>query len=211
MTIPAPPSSPEPASDPDAARSPGPVPSRDRDGWWRTNRLPLLALLVLVPVVGIGVGWNEWFAYYGYGTRKVNAVMAADDGTTELNGATWGPVRSGEIADVSGMDMPQGTRLLAAVIPVAPDGAAVECAAPVLVQQSTGREWTPMRSEIGIPFNDDEPSTCISDLADEDDPDSAQPYSLVVAFVVPDDVEGPFWVEVDPVGDDRFVRFSIDP
>src|SRR5690606_41404879 len=103
------------------------------------------------------------------------------------------------------------TRLLAVVIAVEPGAAAISCVAPGLVQQSTGREWTPMRSEIGIPCNDAEPSTCISDLADEDDPNSAMPYSMVVAFVVPDDVGGPFWVEVDPVGDDRFVRFSIDP
>ena len=201
MTIPTPPQH----------REPAPRAAVERAGWWRTNRLPLLALLVLVPVVGIGVGWNEWHYAYGYGARKVNAVVAADKGTIELNGATWGPVRSGEIPDASDIDMPEGTRLLAAVIPVEPDAAAIACAAPVLVQQSTGREWTPMRSEIGIPFNDEEPSTCISDLADEDDPNSAMPYSMVVAFVVPDDVEGPFWVEVDPVGDDRFVRFSIDP
>lgn len=201
MTIPTPPQHPETA----------PSTAAERAGWWRTNRLPLLVLLILVPVVGLAIGWNEWHYAYGYGARKVNAVVAPDKGTTELNGATWGPVRSGEIADVSDMDMPEGTRLLAAVIPVEPDGAVVSCGQPVLVQQSTGREWTPMRSEIGIPFDDREPSACIGDLADEDDPNSAVSYSLVVAFVVPDDVEGPFWVEVDPVGDDRFVRFSIDP
>lgn len=182
-----------------------------RDGWWRTNRLALVALLVLIPLVGVGVGWNEWYAYFGYGTRKVNAVTAPEKGTVSLSGATWGPIRSGEISEVSSLDMPRGTRLLAAIIPVDPDGKAVFCESPMLVQQSTGREWTPVRAEVGIPFDDAEPDHCISNLADPDDPNSSQPYSLAVAFVVPDDVSGPFWVEVDPRGDDRFARFAIDP
>ncbi|BDZ40405.1 hypothetical protein [Microbacterium suwonense] len=201
MTVPTPPAS-AVAAGADAPHRPG---------WWRTNRLALIALVLLAPAVGLGVGANEWYSYFGYGMRKVTPVVVPDQGTVELSGAAWGPVRSGEIADTSGMDMPEGTRLLAAIVPVAPEGRAVSCEPPVLVQQSTGREWTPMRSEIGIPYNSDEPERCISSLADEDDPESAQPYSLTVAFVVPSDVEGPFWLEVDPVGDGRFVRFSIDP
>lgn len=181
------------------------------DGWWRTNRLALVALLVLVPLVGAGVWWNEWHSYYGYGTRKVTAVQVPKDGTVKLGGATWGPVKSGIAKDVSGLDMPADTRLLIAVIPVEPDGKAVTCDSPVLVQRSTRREWAPVRSEVGIPYSSDEPERCISDLADENDPESAKPYSITVGFVVPDDVTGPFWLDVDPSGDDRFVRFSLNP
>ncbi|GAA3939036.1 hypothetical protein [Microbacterium soli] len=182
-----------------------------RTGWWRTNRAALIALLVLIPVVGIGVGWNEWYAYYGYGFRKVAPVEAADRGTVRLAGAEWGPVRSGEITDTAGLTVPDGARLLAAIVPVTPQGEAVSCDAPVLVQQSTGREWAPVRSEVGLAYSADEHERCIAILADEDDPASAQPFSLTVGFVVPGDVAGPFWLEVAPAGDGRFVRFSIDP
>ena len=103
----------------------------------------------------------------------------------KVAGAEWGPIRSGEIKDMSTLNMPEGTRLLAAIVPVTPDGRAVSCEPPMLVQQSTGREWTPMRSEVGIPYSYDENDTCISDLADEKDPESAQPFSLTVGFVVP--------------------------
>ncbi|MGN7979302.1 hypothetical protein ACTJJ4_17125 [Microbacterium sp. 22195] len=187
------------------------TPAPKQPGWWRTNRVALVALLVLVPAIGIGVGWNEWYSYYGYGARKVTAVEVPDKGTVKLSGAEWGPIRSGEITDTSKLDMPKGARLLAAIVPVTPDGKAVSCDPPVLVQQSTGREWTPMRSEIGLAYSYDENDKCVSDLADEKDPESAQPFSLTVGFVVPDDVTGPFWLEVDPRGDGRFVRFSIDP
>lgn len=196
---------------PEPAVDEAPPPPATQPGWWRTNRLALIALLVLVPVIAVGVGWNGWHFYYGFGFRKVTAVEAPEKGTVKLAGAVWGPIRSGEIADTSGLNMPAGTRLVAAVVPVDPDGKVVHCDAPVLVQQSTGREWTPLRSEVGIPFSIDENERCTAVLADEDDPESAQSFSLTVGFVVPDDVTGPFWLEVAPSGDARFVRFAIDP
>ncbi|MDT0158168.1 hypothetical protein Q9R19_11080 [Microbacterium sp. ARD32] len=182
-----------------------------RPGWWRTNRLALIALVVLIPAVAVGVGWNEWHFYYGYGFRKVTAVQVPDEKSVHLAGAEWGPIRNGEITRTEGLNLPEGTRLLAAIVPVAPDGEAVSCDPPMLVQQSTGREWTPVRSEVGLAYDSNEPDKCIRSLADEDDPASAQPYSLTAGFIVPDDVEGPFWLEIAPSGDGRFVRFSIDP
>ncbi|WP_417555095.1 hypothetical protein [Microbacterium sp.] len=186
-----------------------PVPRRR--GWWRTNALALTALLVLVPAIGVGVWWNEWNAYYGFGARKVAAVQVPKDGTVELGGATWGPLKAGEAKDTSSMNLPSGTRFVIAIVPVAPDGKSVSCEAPLLIQQSTGREWSPLRTEVGIPFSDDEPDHCVNDLADPDDKTSVKPYSIVVGFVVPEDVTGPFWLDVDPFGDDRFVRFSLNP
>lgn len=181
------------------------------DGWWRTNRLALVALLVLMPLIGVGVWWNEWYPFYGYGTRKVTAVQVPDKGTVELGGATWGPLKSGVGKKISDLDMPQGTHLVIAILPVEPHGKAVNCESPLLVQQSTGKEWLPVRSEIGIPYNADEPERCVNDLADPKNPASVKPYSITVGFVVPDDVKGPFWLDVDPSGDGRFVRFSLNP
>lgn len=212
MTVPTPLTPTAHAEHSPAARTPAEHPSAaHRGGWWRANRLALVALLVLVPLIGVGVWWNEWYAYYGYGARKVTAVQAPKDGTLDLGGATWGPLKSGEAKDTSGLDLPAGTRLLIAVLPVRPDGRAVACESPLLVHQSSGREWAPVRSEVGIPSSPDEPERCISDLADPDDPASARPYSITVGYVVPDDVEGPFWLDVDPLGDERFARFSVEP
>ena len=92
---------------------------------------------------------------------------------------------------------------VAAAIPVDPaDGSNVYCNSPRLVQQSTGREWKPVRSEIGIPYVAEERDLC--------DSTTTEPYQMVVAFVVPDDVSGPFWVDVTSA-EETFVRFSIDP
>lgn len=211
MTIPEPPR--RPASDAetsvtdasatvksDAAPVPG-APSSG--GWWRRNRLALLAVAVLVPVIGLGIPRFEWQIGFSMAPAQT-AVEVADEGTLDLRDATWGPIRSDEIDDLTGLDMPPDTKLIAAVIPVDPDdGSKVACNAPRLVQQSTGREWKPVRSEVGIPFAAEEPDTCNSA--------TTEPYQLVVGFVLPEDVSGPFWLDVTSFTDPRFVRFSIDP
>lgn len=172
--------------------------------WWRRNRWALLALVLLVPVTALSIGWHEWYGWYGYGARPYIPVVATADGSVELADATWGPVRSTEIEDLRGLDVPEGATVIAAAIPVAPAVDGVGCAAPELVQQSTGRTWKPVRSEIGLDHDSDEPSTCSAV--------GTAPYELIVAFVLPDDVDGPFWVDVSPsTGAGEFVRFSVDP
>lgn len=175
----------------------------NRDGWWRRNRLALLAVAVLVPVIGLGIPRFEWQIGYSMAPAQT-PVEVADEGTLDLRDATWGPIRSDEIDDLTGLDMPPDTKLIAAVIPVDPDaGSKVACNPPRLVQQSTGREWKPVRSEIGIPYAAEERDTC--------DSTTTEPYQLVVGFVLPEDVSGPFWLEVTSLTDPTFVRFSIDP
>lgn len=171
-------------------------------GWWRRNRLALLVVAVLLPGVALGIPRVEWQIGYSMAAEQT-PVEVADKGTLDLHDATWGPIRSGEIDDLTGLDMPPDTRLLAAAIPVDPaDGSKVYCNSPRLVQQSTGREWKPVRSEIGIPYVAEERDLC--------DSTTTEPYQMVVAFVVPDDVSGPFWVDVTSA-EETFVRFSIDP
>ncbi|UWF77305.1 MULTISPECIES: hypothetical protein [Microbacterium] len=44
------------------------------------------------------------------------------------------------------------------------------------------------------------------------DGETAEPYQLVLPYVVPEDAEGPFWVDVEPLfAESRFVRFTVDP
>lgn len=199
MTIPPPPPPPVPPEEPTTVDAPVKPPS-----WWRRNTLALVALAVLLPATAVAVGWQEWYQYFGFGARAVTAVVVPEDETTDLAGAAWGPVRGGEIEDVSGLDVPPHTRLIAVALPVDPGTEGIGCETPMLVEQSTGREWSPVRAEIGLDWSADEPETCLSDQADA--------YELIVPFVVPDDVEGPFWVDVRPyAGGGSFVRFEFEP
>lgn len=170
--------------------------------WWRRNRLPLLVVALLIPALAAGVTGFQWFISYGSAPGGVVA-QGAEGEPTMLDGATWGPVRSGWIRDDAGLDVPDGARVFAAIVPVDPDSSGVRCSTPRLVQQSTGREWSPLRAEIGLGFNADEHDMCPSDAAD--------PYELAVAFVLPEEAEGPFWVEI-PVGvEGGTLRFPVDP
>ncbi|WP_435747628.1 hypothetical protein [Microbacterium sp. PMB16] len=193
MTIPIPPAPPTPAPEPARPTS-----------WWRRNRLALIALAVVVPVTAGGVGWHEWHQYFGFGGRPFQPVLVEDGDSIEFAGAEWGPLRGGELDDLSGFDLPDGTTVVAVGIPVDPDAKGVSCTTPVLVDQETGREWRAARSEIGLLYNSEEPETCDSSTRGE--------YELIVPFVVPDDVEGPFWVDVWPQkAGGSFLRFSLEP
>lgn len=193
MTIPLPPAPP-----PEPAAPPAPT------SWWRRNRLAVIALAVLAPVTAVGVGWHEWHQYYGFGARPFVPVIVEEDGTAELAGATWGPVRGGELGDLSGFDVPAGSTVIAVGIPVDAGAEGVSCAAPVLVDQESGREWQSARSAMGLLSDPAEPESCVS--SDKGD------YELIVPFVLPDDVEGPFWVDVWPQGvGGSFLRFPLDP
>lgn len=199
MTIPPPLVPPAPQEQPPAAD-----PSPKRPSWWRRNALALVALALLLPATAVAVGWQEWYQYFGFGARETTAVVVSAEETTDLADAEWGPVRGGEIEDVSGLDVPKDTRLIAVAVPVDPGSKGIGCETPTLVEQSTGREWSPVRAEIGLPWSADEPETCLSEQAGA--------YELIVPFVIPEDVEGPFWVDVRPyTGGGSFVRFEFEP
>ncbi|MFF3027012.1 hypothetical protein [Microbacterium sp. NPDC057944] len=193
---------PTPSADPagDAAR---PV-SAASPSWWRRNRLGLAATAVLLPATLFAVGWQHWHLIYDFGARPVDPIIVAEDDSAELAGASFGPVRSAVIEDLSGLDVPDGTRVIAAAVPVEPGPEGVSCRRPTLTQQSSGRQWALQRSEIGVPYNADEPEFCSSDELGD--------YELIAPFVLPDDVEGPFWLDVWPQDSGgTFLRFSIDP
>lgn len=199
MTIPLPPLPPAPQEEREAADA-----RPKRPSWWRRNTLALVALALLLPATAVAVGWQEWYQYFGFGARAVTPVVVPEGETTDLAGAAWGPVRGGEIEDVSGLDVPEHTRLIAVAVPVDAGSEGIGCEAPMLVEQSTGREWSPVRAEVGLDWSADEPETCLSEQAGA--------YELIVPFVVPDDVEGPFWVDVRPYkAGGSFVRFEFEP
>ena len=175
-------------------------------GWWRRNALALGAIAVLVPLTAVAIGWREWIAVYDAATQRTHAVDADDDGTATLDGATWGPVKSGVFTADDDLPVPDGAKVIAVKVPVdvADLDDPVSCPAPVLVEQSSGRQWSEASTALELGYDPDAPLTCISD--------PTGPYELLVPFIVPVDAEGPFWVEVAPYDTaPAFVRFSIDP
>ncbi|WP_152545324.1 hypothetical protein [Microbacterium sp. CH12i] len=169
--------------------------------------MALAALVVLVPTTVFVIGGNEWQDYFLY--RSTVPIDANADGTVELDDTTWGPARSAELDDTSAYTVPAGVRVIVVAVAVDPHGEPPGCLSPQLVEQSTGRQWNEMRSELGIPYSSEESSSCI--VATDDEP-VIDPYELILAFGVPDDAEGPFWVEVSPTDAIPYLaRFSIDP
>lgn len=172
-------------------------------GWWRRNTVPLIALAVLAPVTAGVIGWNEWQEYFQ--GRSTSAVAPeTEDGTVELAGATWGPIRGQYLENVEGLTLPDGTEVVVAVIPVAPGEDPPSCLAPTLIEQSSGREWSEGRFDLGVSSNPDEPTIC--------DSTATEPYELLLPYIVPKDAEGPFWVNIAPAAvAPQMVQFSIDP
>lgn len=173
-------------------------------GWWRSNAVALGALAVLIPVTFGAVVWDGWQDRNLF-QNTIPVDVAAGD-SLELVDASWGPIRASEIADTSGYDMPADARLIAAAIPVDPHGEPPYCIAPTLVQQSTGIRFPESRDALGVPWNSEEPTNCVTGE------EGVDPYEMIVPFIVPSDAEGPFWVEVAPADAvPSVIRFSIEP
>lgn len=180
-------------------------------GWWRRNRLALIALAVLIPVATatlVGVAWSRYYLY------QPTIPMDVDQGeTAELADATWGPVRAVDVTDAEELTAPSDARVIAVAVPVDPHGESPSCFSPVLVEQDTGRRWEEMTTELGIPYSAEEPTNCTKPEDDENgDPGPVVPYEIIVGYIVPADAEGPFWVEVAEINSyPSFIRFSVEP
>lgn len=181
-------------------------------GWWRRNRLALIALAVLVPLATatlVGVAWSRYYLY-----EPTIPQDPGEDGTVELADTTWGPVRAKDLTDVGELLAPSDSRVIAVAVPVDPHGESPSCSSPTLVEQSTGRRWEEMTDELGVPSSaDDESTFCMMPEDDENgDPGPVVPYEIVVGYIVPEDAAGPFWVEISVVDDlPSFIRFSVEP
>jgi len=181
----------------------------ERRGWWRSNALALGAVAVLLPAALGGTAWWEWKYVYPDSGRPLWAVVPDDSGTVQLEGAEWGPVRAKTITDTSGLDMPDDATLIGVTVQVNPLGEkGPTCFAPELVEQATGRSWLPVRGKLGLVWDQEEPEACVPTLEGE----TAEPYQLVLPYVVPADAKGPYWIEIEPdYAESRFLRFSVEP
>lgn len=188
-------------------------------GWWRTNALSLSILLVLVPASAWSITWNARNNQNSIYLDRITPNLVEPGETTELAGATWGPIRSAVIHDTTGMTVPSGTKVVGIAIPVDIDPSdPVRCDRPLLIEQDSGRQWNEMSYELGLEVRSTDAIDCLFD--------SLEDYEIIVPFIVPEDSVGPYWVDVVPYSDSiagadaadggtgtdgRFVRFSIDP
>lgn len=180
-------------------------------GWWRRNRIALAALAVLLPITAatlVGVAWARYYAYEPTIPRDPGT-----DGTVELADADWGPVRAKDLTGGEGLIAPADSRVIGVAVPVDPHGEPPRCSSPTLVEQSTGRRWEHMTYDLGFEYSSDEHTFCASPEEDEDgEPLPLGPYEIVVGYIVPEDAEGPFWVEISEISSfPSFVRFSVEP
>ncbi len=181
----------------------------ERRGWWRGNAVALCAVAVLLLAAIGGAGWWEWKYAYPDSGKPLWAVEPGESGTVVLEGAEWGPVRAKAITDTSGLTVPDDTTLIGVTVQITPLGEkGPTCWAPRLIEQGTGRVWESVRGQIGLPWDREEPEVCVPTL----DGETAEPYQLLLPYVVPEDAEGPYRLEIEPHdAESRFLRFSIDP
>ncbi|MFC0673055.1 hypothetical protein [Brachybacterium hainanense] len=156
--------------------------------WWRANLLPALALVVLLPLTAGTITINEWRQSPEV-MNRAEEVTVDPEAATEVLGGRIGPVRAAPIEDLTGMDVPPGTRLLAARVEIDGGSAGILCGEPSLVEQSSGRLWMPSREEIGLTPSPQEPTSCTGAPGPMD--------ALILPYLVPTDVEGPFWIEIE--------------
>lgn len=174
--------------------------------WWRRNTAAVVALAVLVPATALAVGWREWHEVYDDPSQYTRDVLPDEDGTIEIDGAVLGPAKADTFTEADGFELPDGAKVVAVKITV--DNAdlddPIRCWWPTLVEQSTGREWAQMSNELGLSSDPDVQTEC--------DPSPTGPYDIIVPFIVPDDAEGPFWLDIDPdESDGAFARFPVTP
>lgn len=177
--------------------------------WWRRNALALGALVILLPAAVVVIAGTEWRDYF-FEREYSEPVYAGSDGIVEFAGTEWGPADVKGLIDSTGLNVPEGSKVLVGVVPVdegilAPDETPTTCTSPILVSKKDGREWTEMRTQLGLPLMRSEPTNCTAET-------DGEPYQILAPFVVPKDVEGPFWLDIRVSGQkSEFVRFSIDP
>lgn len=176
--------------------------------WWKRNALALGVLGVLLPGTAFVIAGTEWRDYFV--RPHSEAVYPDDESTVEFAETMWGPADVRTLTDSTGLNVPEGAKVLVGVLPVDDserferDEGNVGCDTPILVSQKDGRQWTELRAQLGLESLASEPTDCDPEVEGE-------PYRILAPFVVPEDVEGPFWIDVHVHGEDRkFLRFEVD-
>jgi len=168
-------------------------------GWWRSNAVALGALVVLVPATYAALTWNEWSSYLQGSPSQAITVEPGD--TLEYAGATVGPV-SAEFTELP--TAPQGSRVVTVTLHIDPDGPELHCSTPELHEiGGLQRQWD-ANDDLGREWDADRRTFC--------DPEATTPYDLVLDYVMPEDVSGPFTVKLSsPSALPAFMSAVVEP
>lgn len=159
--------------------------------WWRRQRTALLALAVAtVAVIGAYV-WLDVLPSVRSGDRVVEVETDVDISgqTLSIGPAEWGEFES-----------PAGTRTLSIRLRSSGGTDAALCGPATLTDPSSSRTWLSSRSGLDVPSGEGE-SSCVAE---------SSPYRVLLVFLLPDDVEGPFRLDLEG-GDDVTARFTVEP
>lgn len=180
-----------------------------RRGWWRTNRLALLSLIVVVPatvfvVLGLPVIENL--------SREVEPQLIAFDEPFEAAGFRWQLTAAAEFPG-EGIDenkVPVGASLVAALLSVTPleggsDG--LNCEMTLTDRPASGAEertWLVLHTPANYGYGVQEDSTAYCNLS------SGEPVALEMVFLTPLDVFGAATVDITLTGSEQAVlRFAL--
>lgn len=168
-------------------------------GWWRSNAIALGALVVLVPATYAALTWNEWSSVLQNSASQAITLQPGDD--VDYAGATIGPA-SAEFTELP--DMPAHTRVVTVRMHIDPGDPPIACTEPELREiGGLARTWS-LHEDLGREWDPDTLTFCASE------PEG--PYDLLIDYVVPEDVSGPFAVEVkSAAGWPRFVSAVVEP
>ena len=158
--------------------------------WGRRQRVALVALLAAAVAV---VGVHVWFDVLPAATDDT-AVVEARDGSADIAGQSLAL----DSARWDEFDAPAGSRTLS--IRVESDGGsdAKTCGQFTLAEAQGDRVWSNARSVLDVPYEAGE-SFC---------QEESGPYGILAVFLLPDDAEGPFVLEIP--GDGEVARFPVD-
>lgn len=159
--------------------------------WWRRQRVSLIALAVAAIAV---VGVHVWLDVLPAAPNATSAIDAGDD-TAEVAGQTF----TVDSARWDEFEAPDGSRTLSIRIDSGGGAEATTCGLLTLAEAQGDRVWSNARGVLDVPFDEGE-SFC---------QEASGPYTLLTVFLLPDDADGPFMLELP--GDGEVARFPVEP
>lgn len=159
--------------------------------WWHRQRIAVTALVVAAVAM---VGATVWLDVLP-SIRPTDRVIEAES-TVDLAGQTLtlGPAEWDEF------DAPDGARTLSVRLSSRGDFDAKTCGNASLTETSTERTWLSTRAPLDVPYDEGE-NSCIAESSS---------YRILLVFLLPDDVEGPFVLDIEG-SDQDLARFRIEP
>lgn len=159
--------------------------------WWRTQRTALIALVVTaVAMVGASL-WLDALPSIRPTDRVIEAESSVDISGQTL---TLGPTEWGEF------EAPEGSRTLSVRLSSTGGHDAAICGQETLTENDSSRTWLSSRDGLDVPYDAGESSCTVE----------ASSYRILLVFLLPDDADGPFRLDIEG-NDDDVARFVIEP